>query len=77
MTGPGPLRGSAAVEQYDPVAYALFQQEESQQFQEEQAQRYEAHCTRTSLGEFTVNSVRNGYEEQSYQFPGGECRDNA
>ena len=77
MTGPGQLQGSAGVEQYDPDSYALFQQEEFQQFQSDQAQRYEAHCASTSSGEYTVNSVRHGYEEPAYQFPRGDGRDNA
>jgi hypothetical protein len=77
MTGPGQFQGSAGVEQYDPDEYAYFQQQESQQFQADQAQRYEAHCARQSLGEYTANTVRHGYEEPAYQFPRGDSRDNA
>ena len=76
MTGPGQLQGSVGVEQYDPEAYALFQQEESQQFQADQAQRFEAHCARTSPGEYRANTARWEYQEPAYQFP-RDSRDNA
>ena len=75
MTGPGELQGSAAAAQYDPDSYALYQQEESQLFQAEQAERYAAYCTRTSWGEYTANTAQRGYEEPAYQFPNGEHRD--
>ena len=77
MTGPGQLQGSVGVEQYDPEAYALFQQEESQQFQADQAQRFEAHCARTSPGEYRANTARWEYLEPAYQFPRTDSRDNA